>query len=134
MVLKSDPFAFSPTAFSPVALADMTVSLRAFTEHGLQQARDGNGAIGAAYHSAARGAGDYTAKLLEIARTNVEGAFDFAQALLGSTSVADAVELTARHARRQFETLASQSQDLIQIGQKVASEAVDAAKALPTGT
>jgi phasin len=143
MFTKTDPFAFSPTAFTANGLAGMPESMRALAEKGLQQARDGyqqlktaaesnNGAIEAACHSAAKGAGDYTAKWLEITKTNVEGAFDFAHALLGSKSMTDAVELASSHARKQFELLAAQSQDLIELGKKVASETVEPIKASAT--
>ncbi|MDR3467673.1 MAG: phasin family protein [Xanthobacteraceae bacterium] len=140
MVLKSDPFSFSPTAYSSAGLAEMSEGMRAMAESGLQQAREGyeklreaaqsgNGALEAACQTAARGAGDYTAMLLQIARTNVEGSFDFVHALLGSKSVAEAVGVTSDHARRQFELLASQSSDLLELGQKVATDTVEPIKA-----
>lgn len=140
MVLKSDPFAISQSAFSPAGLAEMSDSVRAFAERGVQTAREGyqrlrdatesnQDALEAVYQSAARGAGDYTAKLLDIARANVTGTFDFVEALLGSTSVVDAVEVTNAHARKQFELLAAQSQDLLALGQKVATDAVEPMKA-----
>jgi len=140
MVLKTDPFSFSPSAFSASGLTGATDNMRAFAEKGLQQARDGyqklrdaaesnSGAIEAACQSASKGAGDYTTKLLEITKANVEGAFDFAHALLGTTTVADAVQLTSDHARKQFELLAAQSQDLIALGTKVANDAAQPIKA-----
>jgi len=143
MVLKSDPFAFSQSAFSPASLAEMSESVRSIAEQGLQQAREGyqqlrdaaesnQEALEAACHSAARGAGDYTAKVLDIARTNMTGTFDFVQALLGSKSVTDAVELANAHARKQFELLATQSQDLLALGQKVATDTVEPIKASAT--
>src|SRR4029079_4181733 len=111
-------------------------SMRAFAEKGIAQARDGyqkfkeatefnQSAVQAACQSAAKGATDYTAKLIEIAKTNTDEAFDFAQALLGSKSITDAFELTNTHARRQFELLTAQSKDLAELSKKVASEAVE---------
>jgi phasin len=140
MVMKIDPFAFSPSAFSASGLTGASDNMRAFAEKGLAQARDGyqklrdaaesnNGALEAVCQSAAKGAGDYTTKLLEITKANVEGAFDFASALLGTKTLADAVELTSSHARKQFELLATQSQDLIALGTKVANEAAEPIKA-----
>lgn len=135
MVFKADPFSFSPTAFT-----ELPESMRAFAEKGLAQARDGyqklkeaaesnNGAIEAACHSATKGASDYTAKLIEIAKTNTDQAFDFAQALMGSKSVPDAFELMNTHARKQFELLTAQSKDLVELGKKVATETVEPIKA-----
>ncbi|MFG3756321.1 phasin family protein, partial [Klebsiella pneumoniae] len=103
-----------------------------------EAAEANNGAIEAAYQSATRGASDYATKLLEIAKTNTDEAFGFAQALLGSKSVTDAFGLMNSHAHRQFELLTAQSKDLVELSQKVASEAVEpikssAAKAFKTG-
>lgn len=144
MAHDSDPFSFSQTS-----LGAFPESMRAFAEKGFAQARDGyekfkeaaeanNGAIEAAYQSATRGASDYATKLLEIAKTNTDEAFGFAQALLGSKSVPDAFELMNSHARRQFELLTSQSKDLVALSQKVATNTVEpiktsAAKAFKTG-
>lgn len=143
MVMKTDPFAFSPSTFTTAALPEMPESVRAFAEKGLEQVRSGyqqlraaakssNGAMEASCQSAARGVSDFSTKLFEITRTNVEGAFDFATALLGSKSVADAVTLASGHAQKQFQVLASQSQDLMALGKKVASETVEPIKANAT--
>jgi phasin len=140
MAFKTDPFSFSPTAFSPAAFSGLPENMRAFAEKGIAQARDGyqkfkdvaetnNGAIEAVCQSAAKGASDYTAKLIEIAKTNTEGAFDFAQAMLGTKSLTDAFELMNAHGRKQFETLTAQSRDLMELGKKVATETVEPIKA-----
>jgi phasin len=114
--------------------------MRAFAEKGIAQARDSyqklkdaaetnNGAMEAACQTAAKGASDYTAKLMEIAKTNTEGAFDFAQAMLGTRSLTDAFELMNTHTRKQFEILTAQSKDLMELGKKVATETVEPIKA-----
>src|SRR5262245_1633381 len=79
--------------FSTVVPFQVPEQVRAFAEKGVSQARESyqklkeaaetnNGAMEAAYTSATKGAGDFTAKVIEIAKTNTESAFDFAQALL----------------------------------------------------
>jgi phasin len=126
--------------FSTVVPFQVPEQVRAFAEKGVSQAREGyqklkeaaetnNGAMEAAYTSATKGAGDFTAKVIEIAKTNTESAFDFAQALLGVKSLPDAFELVNSHARKQFETLTAQSKDLAEITQKVATETVEPIKA-----
>lgn len=126
--------------FSTVVPFQVPEQVRAFAEKGVSQARESyqklkeaaetnNGAIEAAYTSATKGAGDFTAKVIEIAKTNTESAFDFAQALLGVKSVPEAFELINSHARKQFETLTVQSKDLADITQKVAAETVEPIKA-----
>jgi phasin len=126
--------------FSTVVPFQVPEQVRAFAEKGVSQAREGyqkfkeaaetnNGAMEAAYTSATRGAGDFTAKVIEIAKTNTESAFDFAQSLLSVKSLPDAFELVNSHARKQFEILTAQSKDLAEITQKVAAEAVEPIKA-----
>lgn len=126
--------------FSTVVPFQVPEQVRAFAEKGVSQAREGyqklkeaaetnNGAIEAAYTSATKGAGDFTAKVIDIAKTNTESAFDFAQALLGVKSLPEAFELVNSHARKQFETLTAQSKDLADLTQKVATDTVEPIKA-----
>jgi len=126
--------------FSTVVPFQVPEQVRAFAEKGVSQAREGyqklkeaaetnNDAIEAAYTSATKGAGDFTAKVIEIAKTNTESAFDFAQALMGVKSLPEAFELVNTHARKQFETLTAQSKDLADITQKVATDTVEPIKA-----
>ena len=138
-----------PFSFSNVTPFQVPEQVRAFAEQGVSQAREGyqklkeaaetnNGALGAAYATATRGAGDFTAKVIDIAKTNTESAFDFAQSLLGVKSLPEAFELVNSHARKQFDVLTAQSKDLAALGQKVAAETVEpmkagAAKAFKTG-
>ncbi|GAA3848564.1 phasin [[Pseudomonas] carboxydohydrogena] len=116
---------------------------RAFAENGVNQARDGyqklkaaaesnNEALEAAYASAAKGASGFTAKLVEIAQTNVTSSFDFAHSLVGVGSLAEAAELVSSHARKQFEALTAQSKEIAELGQKVATETVEPLKASVT--
>jgi phasin len=113
---------------------------RVFAESGVNQARDGyqkfkaaaesnNEALEAACASAAKGASGFTAKLVDIAQANVTSSFDFAQSLIGVTSLPEALELMSAHARKQFEALTAQSQELAEFSQKVAAETVEPFKA-----
>jgi phasin len=140
MLPHADPFSFSSSTFSPTHLTEVPESLRAFAEQGIAQARDGyqkfkdaaessTGAMEAACHSAAKGASEYTVKLIEMTKTNTDAAFNFAQSLLGAHSMSDAFELMNNHARQQFELLTAQSRDLAELGQKMAEEAVEPIKA-----
>ena len=138
-----------PFSFSNVTPFQVPEQVRAFAEQGVSQARDGyqklkeaaetnHGALEAVYASATRGAGDFTAKVIDIAKTNTESAFDFAQNLLGVKSLPEAFELVNSHARKQFEVLTAQSKDLAALGQKVATDTVEpisagAAKVFKTG-
>ena len=114
--------------------------MRAFAEKGVSQARVSyakfkdaaethNGAIEAMFASASKGASEYSAKLMEIMKTNSTASLDFAQELLGVKSPTEAMELWSSHARKQFETFTANAKELGELGQKVAAETVEPIKA-----
>jgi len=65
---------------------------------------------------------DYGRKLIEVQRTNTNAAFDLAGELMSAKSVSEAVELSAAHARKQFEAITVQTRELAALAQKVAAE------------
>ena len=88
--------------------------------------------------SATKGASDITTTVIGMAQTNTEAVFAFTQSLMGVKSLPEAFELMNAHARKQFEVLSSQTQDLATLTHKVAVEAVEpiaagAAKAFKPG-
>lgn len=114
--------------------------VREFAEKGVQQAKDNYAKFKAAadqttgvfedsYASATKGATEFNVKALDALRTNVNAAFDYTRELLASKTLADAVELSSTHARKQFETLSAQAKDLTAVAQKVATEASESIKA-----
>ena len=126
--------------FSTVVPFQVPEQVRAFAEKGVSQARDGyqklkeaaesnNGALEAAYTTATKGAGDFTTKIIDIAKTNTGSALDFAQSLIGAKSLTEAFELMNAHARKQYEVLTAQSKDLTEFAQKVAADTVEPIKA-----
>ena len=66
--------------------------------------------------------------MIEAARTNTNTAFDFAGKLMSAKSFSGFVELSTAHARKQFETLTSQSMELATPVQKVATETAEPVK------
>jgi len=80
------------------------------------------------YATATKGCTDYGLKIIEIARANTNAGFDFANDLFTVKSVAEMVELSTTHARRQFEALTSQSKELAALAQKVATETCEPVK------
>jgi phasin len=134
MANPSSPFSASIIPF------EVPEQMRAFAEKGVSQARDSyakfkdvaeshNGTIEAVFTTASKGASEYSAKLMEMMKTNTTSALDFAQELLGAKSPSDAVEVWTSHARKQFEALTAQSKELAELSQKVASETVEPLKA-----
>ena len=132
---------FTSSAFpSTVVPFEVPGAFREFAEKGVTQARETydrfkeaadetNGAIEAVYSAATKGANAYNAKLLDIAKTNTNAWFDLATALIGVTSLSQATELLSAHSKSQFEALAAQSKELAELGQKVATDAVEPIKA-----
>ena len=80
------------------------------------------------YTSATKGATEFNLKALEALRTNVNASFDYTRELLASKTLAEAVELSATHVRKQFETLSAQAKALSVLAQKVAVEAAEPIK------
>jgi phasin len=74
------------------------------------------------YTMATKGASEFNLKALEALRVNVNSAFDYTSQLLASKNLAEAVELSSSHVRKQFETLSAQAKDLATIAQKVATK------------
>lgn len=132
----------SPPRIFPAAVVPFEVpeSMRAFAEKGVSQAREnyaklkhaaetGNGTIEAVYSSATKGASEYSAKVMDLTKTNTDAALDFAQGLLAAKSLPKAFELWSNHARKQLEVLTAQAQDLAAFSQKIATETVEPIKA-----
>ena len=132
--MANDPFSASIIPF------EVPEQVRAFAEKGVSQARDSyakfkdaaeshNGAIEAFFANASKGAGAYSAKVMEFMKANTTANLDFAQQLLGIKSPAEALELWTGHTRKQVETLTAQAKELAELSQKVATETVEPIKA-----
>jgi phasin len=112
---------------------EMPEAFREIAEKGVAQAKDNFEKIQAAaeeatdllkgtYTTAAKGATDYNRKVIEIARTNANAAFDYAYELLGAKSPSEFIELSTAHARKQFEAMTAQTEELTELAQKVTTE------------
>jgi phasin len=73
------------------------------------------------YSTAVDGIREYSLKVLEIARTNADTAFDYAKQIVSVKSPSEMIELSTAHARKQIETLTAQTKELTTLGQKVAA-------------
>ena len=115
-------------------------AVREFAEKGVQQAKDNyakfkavadqaTGILEDSYANASKGAAEFNLKALDALRTNVNAAFDYTRDLLATQTLAEAVELSSIHVRKQFETLSAQAKDLADTAQKVAAEASEPIKA-----
>jgi phasin len=132
--MATDPFSASIIPF------EVPEQVRAFAEKGVSQARENytkfkdaaethNSTIEAVFTTATKGATEYSAKLLDIVKTNTSAAFDFAQELVGTKSPSAAMELWSSHAKKQVETFTAQTKELAELAQKIASETAEPIKA-----
>lgn len=74
---------------------------------------------------AAESSSQFGLKVLEIARTNVDSFFDFAQKIMTTKDPGALMELWTTHTQKQLETYSKQAQELSQFGQKMAGKATD---------
>jgi phasin len=118
---------------------EMPAAFREFAERGVAQCKDtyekmkavaeeATDVLETTYSTASKGASDYGLKMIEVARTNTNAAFDFAGELIAAKSLSEIVEMSSTHVRRQFETFANQSKELGALAQKVASETAEPIK------
>src|SRR4051794_33188195 len=75
------------------------------------------------YRAASKGAVHFNLQLLETAQNNVNAAFGFARQLMQLQSPSEFFEVSAAHARKQWEVLTEQTRHLAAAAQKVTSEA-----------
>ena len=112
---------------------EVTPAFRELADKGVAQARDtyekakaaaeqATNQLKDAYTTAAKGATDYNIKVIEIARANTNTAVDNAFELLGVKSLTEFVELSTKHARKQFEAMTAQTRELAELAQKVTTE------------
>jgi phasin len=80
------------------------------------------------YATAAKGATDYNLKFIEIARANTNTAFDYANAMLAVKSVPEFFELSTNHARKHFEMMTAQTQELAALAQKMTTDIAEPLK------
>ena len=118
---------------------EVPAAFREFAEKSVTQAKDNWEKMKAAteeasdliedsYATASKGAADYGLKLIEASRANTNSAFDFAAQLFAVKSLAEMVELSTSHMRKQFDTMTAQSKELTALAQKVTTETVEPIK------
>ena len=113
------PAAFRETADKGIAQArDTYERTKAAAEEATDRLKD-------AYTTAAKATMDYNLKVIEVARTNTNAAFDYAHELLGVKSLSEFVELSTAHAHKQFEAMSAQSKEPTELAQKVTTEIAD---------
>jgi phasin len=85
-------------------------------------ATDASNVIQNACSTAAQGAVDCNAKVIDFARANSNATFEYASKLLGVKSPSEFLAVSTEHARKQFEVLSEQAKELATLSQKVMLE------------
>ena len=115
--------------FDPTKM-EMPAAFRELADKGVAHAKDTCEKIQAAgeemtdmlaanYSTVAKGLNDYNLKVVEIARANTSTAFEYANELLGVTSLPQFFELSSAHAHKQFEAMTAQTKELTELTQQV---------------
>jgi len=138
----ADPFGFTNYKMSNFDLPRMEVpeAFSQFAEKGVAQAKnfcekakaiteETTDVVKDTYVTAAQGSTNYNLKIVEIARSNANAVFDYANALLGVKSLSELVELSSAHARKQLETLTDQTKELAALAQELITETSEPLKA-----
>ena len=118
---------------------EVPAAFREFAEKGVAQTKDAYEKMKAAaeestqmletcYSTASKGSTEYGLKVIEIALTNTNSAFDFIESLFGVKSPSELIEVATAHSRMQFETLSAQGKELAGLAQKVATETAEPLK------
>jgi phasin len=118
---------------------EATTAFREMAEKGIVQAKENyakmksaaeeaTGILEHTYANASKGAADYGLKVIEAARTNSNAAFDYATELLGARTLAQMVEISTAHTRKQIESMTEQARELSTLAQKVATTTAEPLK------
>jgi phasin len=118
---------FAPTPEVPQAMRDMaekgTAHAKATYDKMSAATTEASNAMQSAHSTAVQGAVECNTKVVEYARINTNAAFDYAAKLLAVKSPSEFIEISAEHARKQFEVLTGQSKEFTALSQKVMLEA-----------
>jgi hypothetical protein len=87
-------------------------------QEGNSAKRDVDSAIAPTLTTATRSAADFNLQLLEMARSNANSVFDFAHRLMGMQSPSELLDVSATHARKQFESFNAQTRQMAMLAQE----------------
>lgn len=77
---------------------------------------------------AGQGAAAFNRKVIDNAQTNLNTGFDLAKDLASAKNIAEIIELQASYARKQFEALTAQVEDIRTLSTKIATDTTDPIK------
>lgn len=119
--------------------AEMSSAFRALAEKNLSACRENYRQVQAAsehagamlrqnYETTSKGIAACQAKAIDVLQTNVASTFDYYNALLRAKTVAEFVEISAAHMRKQCEAFTTQTKELTTLTRDMATESAKAFK------
>jgi phasin len=110
------------------ALEKSVVESRAAFAKAKTAADEATSAFEVSFAAAKDGALAFNAKALEALRANADANFDFLKSVFAAKSLSDVITLQTEFARKQVETMTSQTKDLGALTQKAMADAVEPIK------
>jgi hypothetical protein len=110
-----------------------TKAAREIIEGGIRAAEEATNGAKLNFLSSFAGVREFNAKLIDIAHANANEMFDFAHEVASAQAPSDLMAIWSAHAKRQFEMMTKQSQELTALGQKLVSRNTDAGLSLVKG-
>jgi len=110
-----------PEAFRSIAEQTVTQSREAY-EKAKDAMEETVGVLEKSIDQAGQGTVALNRKVIDITQSNLNTGFDYAKGLAGAKNVAELMELQTSFFRKQFETLASQAEDIRTLATKVATD------------
>jgi phasin len=115
---------------------EVPAAFREFAEKGLAQwkdqfekikssAEEATDRLEGTYVACSKGCSGYGLKIVENTRANCTATLDYMGDLLAVKSYSEAVELSSRYVRQQFDVMTAQAKDLVETAQKVAAETTE---------
>lgn len=120
-----------PTVTAPAMARDWAdlAGAKDLSEKMTSVAGGASDAVAGTIAAATRSNAEYGTKVLDMVCANTNSFFDLAQALMAARSLADVVELSTAHGRKQFDALSAQSKELTELTQKLALESAETMRA-----
>jgi hypothetical protein len=115
-------------------LADKSTKVaRETLERGIRSAEEVTNGAKLTLLSSFAGMREFNVKLIDIAHANANEVFNFAHEVASVQTPADLLAIWSAHAKRQFEMMTKQTQELTALGQKLVSRNTDSGLSLVKG-
>jgi hypothetical protein len=98
-----------------------TKAAREIIERGIRSAEEATNDAKLTFLSSFNGMRELNVKLIDMAHANADAVFNLAHEMASVQTPSDFVAICSAHAKRQFEMMTKQAQELTEVGQKLAS-------------